>query len=73
MFRNEIRLDTITEINELVNIASSIEGRVTIEDGNGHCVNAKSLLGVMYASGEFERKYIVSERDITYAILRFIV
>lgn len=73
MFRNEIRLDTLSDVNEFVRIVTTIEGKVTVEDGEGHCVDAKSLLGMMYASGEFTHKYAVSEKDISVAILKFLI
>lgn len=71
--RTKIKLDTFTDINEFVAAVNPVEGKVTVEDEEGHCVNAKSLLGMMYASGEFKEKYVVSETDITYAILKFII
>ena len=73
MFRNEIRLDTISDINEFIRLITPFACSITVEDGDGHCVNAKSMLGMMYASGEFSHKYVVSEKDISGVILKFII
>ena len=71
--RTKIKLDTLTDVIEVIAAVNPLEGKITVEDDEGHCVNAKSFLGMRYASGEFKEKYVVSETDITYAILKFII
>ena len=73
MFRNEIRLDTLTDIHEFIKLVSTVSGKVSVEDDDGNRVNGKSLLGMMYASGEFPHKYVVSDTDISGLILKFII
>lgn len=70
--RQRIRLDTMTDIQKFVNMASQVEENVTLEDGAGLCVSAKSLLGSLYAM-EFEVIYCCCERDITSSLINWIV
>lgn len=70
--KNKIRLDTMCDVNRLVSICSQIEGEVHLTDKRHFCVNAKSLLGVMY-SLEFEEVWIESEADIFSKISDFII
>lgn len=58
--RIKIRLDTAREAQKLANIAQGIDDKITITDNNGLCVNAKSLLGVIYAL-EFNELWLESE------------
>jgi hypothetical protein len=68
----KVRLDTLTDVNEFVNIAASIPEKVTITDGAGLTVNAKSVLGVLHAM-EFETLYCDSNADIYRKLNKFIV
>ena len=70
--RSEIRLDTMTDIQKFVNTVSAIDENVTLEDGAGHCVNAKSLLALIYTT-EWTRVYCYCEKDISGKILEWIV
>lgn len=70
--RNRIRIDTIKQANELVAIMGKLDGKITITDGQGLTVNAKSVLGALHAM-EFENLWIESEKDIYMAIEPFIV
>lgn len=70
--RNQIRLETLKDMNDFVNIASQFKGNIHLTDSCGLCVSAKSLLGVMY-SMEFDEVWIESDEDIYHAIERFIV
>lgn len=60
------------DINELVNIASKVNGKVQLVDGSDFRVNAKSLIGAL-ASMEWDNLYIESEQEISGKIQKFIV
>lgn len=68
----KIRLDTLSNAKEFVEIASKLPGQIVIRDNTGMRVNAKSLLGMLYAM-EFEELYCESENDIYSHIEKFIV
>lgn len=70
--RNRIRLDTVSDMQKFVDITSKVEGKVTVTDGNGLCVNAKSILGIMYTA-EFNELWIESEVDIYNKISEFVI
>lgn len=70
--RSEIRLDTMRDIQRFVETVSQIDEEVTLEDGAGHCVSARSILGVVY-SCEFTHIYCYCEKDISGKILEWIV
>lgn len=70
--RNRIRIDTIEQANRFAAITAGLNGRITITDGNGLTVNAKSVLGALHAM-EFENLWVESEEDIYMAIEPFIV
>ena len=71
--RNKIRLDTVKDCNEFVQIVQALPGKITIVDeSNGYRVNGKSILGAI-ASMEFDDLYVESENDIYMHIEKFIV
>lgn len=70
--RVKVRIDTLSEANAFVRITNTIEGKVMLTDGAGLCINAKSLLGVLY-SIEFNELWCESDRDITSRLAPFIV
>ena len=70
--RIKIRLDTMGEISKFVNTVNQFPEKVNLEDNDGHRVNAKSMLGVMYTL-EFSEIYCTCERDISGALLPYIV
>ena len=70
--KNKIRLDTYQDAVNFVNIVSTLGGRVVVTDNDNHCVNGKSLMGMIYAL-EFEELWVEAENDIYSAIERFIV
>lgn len=70
--RNRIRLDTMKDINEFVEIVSGCEGKIVLESSDNLRVNAKSLIGVL-ASMEFGDIWINSEKDIYKNIERFVI
>ena len=70
--RVKIRLDTLSEVNKFVEVASSFKEKVELVDDEGHCVAATSILGALY-SFEWETVYCECERDISIAILEWII
>lgn len=70
MNKYKIELVTHTDIVEFVRIATGAPGEVKLIDGNGFCVNGKSLLGAM-ATVEWKSLYCVSENDIYSSIYKF--
>ena len=72
MYRNKINLVTSADMQEFVRIATAENGEVKLIDGNGFCVNGKSLLGAM-ATVEWTSLYCESENDIYLKIKKFCV
>lgn len=70
--RNKIRLDTMKDINDFVAATTKLPGKIVVTDNEDHRVNAKSLLGMVYAL-EFQEMYVESEENIYFAIRQFIV
>lgn len=72
MYKNKINLVTSADMQEFVRIATAEDGEVKLIDGNGFCVNGKSLLGAM-ATVEWKSLYCESENDIYIKIKKFCV
>lgn len=72
MYRNKINLVTHADMIEFVQIATAEVGEIKLIDGNGFCVNGKSLLGAM-ATVEWKSLYCESENDIYLKIKKFCV
>lgn len=70
--RQKIQLDTMNNIQKFVKVTSRIPYKVTLEDDNGFCVSAKSLLGSL-ATIEWDVVYCCCEKDIAGKILPWIV
>lgn len=68
----QIRLDTMRDVQDFVNIATRMHGNVYITDNAGLKVSAKSLLGALYAM-EFEEFWCEADEDIYRNIEDFIV
>lgn len=68
----KIAIDTMTMATEFVTITTKLPGKIVVVDNKGMCVNARSILGVIYAM-EFEELWCESERDIYNAIEKFII
>lgn len=66
--RAQIRLDTQKKILEFTSQMLNVVGHYTVENYNGSLrVDALSLLGLMYASGDFgDEMYLVNETDNGY-------
>ena len=69
--KNKIIIDTRTAALELAAITKSIDADVTITDNNGMRVNAKSLVGALYAM-EFQEMWIESDVNIYDQIKQFV-
>lgn len=70
--RQQIRLDTMSDVHNFVAAVSKVKEKVTLEDSEGHCVNAASLLGALY-SMEWTHIYVYCEKDISRLILPWII
>ena len=44
----KIRLDTTSDAVKFSHICSGLSGLITIADNKGLCVNAKSIMGMLY-------------------------
>lgn len=67
----KVKLDTIKDIKDFVEIVSNFTYKISLTDGEGMKVNAKSLIGVMYTT-EWRNVYCESEEDISGYIKKFI-
>ena len=70
--RQKIRLDTMTDVQRFIEVASTVDEEVILEDGDGQRVRASSLLGVLY-SMEWTHIYCYCKKDISGMILPWIV
>lgn len=70
MYKHRIELVTSTDIVEFIKSVADANGYVKLVDGNGFCVNGKSLLGAL-AAVEWNSLYCVSENDIYQRISKF--
>ena len=61
--RVKINLDTDGAAARLVGLATSIPEVVTLTDGSGMTVSAKSLLGALYARFDFREIWLETEKD----------
>lgn len=68
----KIRLDTMSDVNKFVKIATKYKGKITLSDGESFTVSGKSLLGAMYTM-EWEQVICESETEIYHLIKDFIV
>lgn len=72
MHKYKIELVTNRDIVDFVEIATAVNCPVKLTDGNGFCVNGKSLLGAM-ATVEWSSLYCESDADIYSKIQKFCV
>lgn len=70
--RQKIRLDTMTDVHSFVKVVSRVDEKVYLEDNDGHCVSATSILGALY-SMEWSSIFCRCEKDISGSILPWIV
>ena len=67
----KIRLDTLTDVNNFVKMATQYPGKIILTDGENFSVNGKSLLGAMYTV-EWDQIYCVSDNEIFHLIKDFV-
>lgn len=70
--RVKIELITMTDCSDFVRVVAAQEGKITLENNDGFCVNAKSLLGALAAT-EWDNLWVNSDNDIYRLIERWIV
>lgn len=68
--RIKIRLDTDTDLRKLVERCDGLKERCTLTDGR-NIVNAKSILGAMYAKFEFTDIWLETENEHYYLFKDF--
>lgn len=72
MQKVRIVLDKQSDVVSFVAIATTIDEDVSLEDNEGHKVNAKSLMGCLY-SLEFNELYVTSEYpNLSSKFVRFL-
>ena len=69
----KIRLDTDSSAVKLVELASQLNEKATLTDGNGMVVAAKSLLGTMYARFGFNEIWLETENEHYFMFKEFVV
>lgn len=72
VYRYKIRLDTYTDVTTFISIVSNYDAKITLTDGKGYTVNAKSILAVLYTM-EWNDLYIESSVDIYNSIKTFVI
>ena len=70
--RYRIRLDTMSDVNKFVKMATKHTGKIMLSDGEDFSVSGKSLLGAMYTM-EWDQVFCESENEIYHEIKDFIV
>ena len=68
----KIRIDTTSDAITFSNICDGLKTHITVTDNKGLRINAKSVLGMIYAL-EFEELWCESEEDIYTHIERFVI
>ena len=69
----KISLDTDSAAVRLVGLATSLQEQVTLTDGAGMVVSAKSLLGTMYARFDFSQIWLETENEHYFLFKDFVV
>lgn len=70
--RYRIRLDTMSDVNKFVKLATAHKGKIMLSDGDEFSVSGKSLLGAMYTM-EWDQVFCESDTEIYRLIKDFIV
>jgi len=70
--RARIRLETVTDVQDFVQIMNEIDEPVMIKDGVGHCVSGQSMIGMLY-SLEWKEVWCECEEDIYSRIEKYVV
>jgi len=73
MKKYKIVLDTVSDVNKFVSIVNEfLNSTITVTDNNGLRVNAKSLMGMLYAL-EFEELWCESDTEIYEKIKDYVI
>ena len=72
MTRTAIRLDTLGDVNEFVEVMSNVKDQVWLADDDGNRVSAKSLLGALY-SMEWTHIYCYCNSNITAELMPWMI
>lgn len=68
----KIVLDTVSDVTNFVkNVSIARDATVTVTDGNGLRVNAKSMIGMLYAL-EFDELWCESDTEIYEKIRQWV-
>ena len=67
----KIRLETMSDVNKFVKIATAYPGKIRLTDGENFTVNGKSLLGAMYTV-EWDQIFCESDNEIYHLIKDFV-
>ncbi len=70
--RYRIRLDTMSDVNRFVKIATKNKGKITLTDGEHFTVSGTSLLGAMYTM-EWDQVFCEADTEIYRLIKDFLV
>lgn len=72
-YKYKIILDTVSDVNTFIkNVISEPKASVTVTDDRGLRVNAKSLMGMLYAL-EFDELWCESDIEIYDKIKQFVI
>ena len=70
--RVKLNLVTLNDIQSFIAKITEYDFPIVVKDKAGHCVNAKSILGMLY-SLEWKEIWCESEKDIYSKIKEFVV
>ena len=70
-YRDKILLETESSVLDFINAVSQVSCPVVVTDGEGMRVNAKSMLGMLYAM-TFSEMWCECDRDIYMYIKEFL-
>ena len=73
-FVYNIELDTMQDAKDMVAIATKLKGKILLKSGSKFSINAKSLLGVIYAKKlNWSDIKLITENDYYHEFEKFIV
>jgi hypothetical protein len=73
-FVYSIELDTMQDAKDMVAIATKLKGKILLKSGTKFTINAKSLLGVIYAKKlNWSDIKLVTENDYYHEFEKFII
>lgn len=70
--RQKVRFETTKDVQKFIEAVSRTACNVELEDNNGHCVSALSILGALY-SLEWDEIYCCCKQDIYAYILPWVI